>query len=166
MKQVLLAINGQTPSKRAFWYAVELSKRIRAELSILRFIEKGILIKHLKATRKKAAHISRFLEDTFADAALAEEGITLDAEKVLADVSDPLKDLLAEGKADVALKLTVSGGDPEDGLDRFVESHHDVVLTILDSSKTAEPPEKNKARMEKLKHRLGVPLVVIKSDAT
>ncbi len=165
MKQILLAINGETPSKNAFQYAVELSKRIRAELNILRFVEKGKLADHLLTTRKKAAHLGRFLEDSFVDVAFAEERVGLDAEKVLADVSDPLKDLLADDKDGVPLKLTLSGGDPEDDIGRFVESHQDVILTILDSSRGAAPLKKKKDRIEKLKKILGVPLVVVKPHA-
>lgn len=166
MKQVLLAINGETPSRKAFQYAVDLSRRLRAELSILRFIDKDRLVAYFKKTRKKAFRLGRFLENSFAGIAFAEEGLPMDTGQVLAGVSDPLNDFLKNNSDDIPLKITVSHGDPEKDLGCFVDSHHDVVLTILDSPKReTESLKKKEARIKELKKKLGIPVVVINASS-
>ncbi len=162
MKQVLLATNGEAPSQKAFFYAVELSQRVRARLSILCFIEKERLEAHLVKTRKKAAGMSRFLEDSFADAGLAQGGLFLDADQVRCGACSPLKEMLKGHITGVDLEVTVSGGDPETDIEPFVESHRNVILTILDSSKKEDSPGKKKALINLLKKKLGVPVVVVK----
>lgn len=151
MKQVLLAINTLTPSKQAFRYAVDLSRRIRAELSILRILDKERLAEHFSVSREKAASLGRSLEDAFAQVAFAEEGL---------GGPDPLRTMLSGSSFDTA----AAGGnkDPDADLKQFVDIHHDVVLTILDSAAGQESPNEKKARINKLKKKLGVPLVVIR----
>ncbi|HCY84390.1 MAG TPA: hypothetical protein DHV36_04575 [Desulfobacteraceae bacterium] len=163
MKQILLAINTRAPSEQAFRYAVDLSRRIRAGLSILRFMDKGTLWEHFSVSREKAAGLGRFLEDAFAQVAFAEEGVRPEVSRD----ADPLRRILSGDTPAPAPDISEGHGDPDADLRQFVDDHHDVVVTILDEGVLEETadggsPGRNRARIEKLKKKLGVPLVVVK----
>lgn len=178
MKQILLAISRETPSRKAFSYALDLSRKIRAELGILRFMEKRGLAEHFPVSREKAARLGRFLEDSFADVALAEEGMEtvrsrtakISGQKPSISTSpgegrsqtDPLRKLLTADDPEIRPECAAAETDTDTDLTRFVDTHRDVVLTILDSPDEGRSPAQAKARIKKLKRTLGVPLVVIK----
>lgn len=124
MREVLLAINGETPTRAAFQYATDLCQQVRAELRILQFT--------------KDSHGSR-------------------------NVPSPLKKLLADQSGNIPFKLAMSADSPENALSAYVDTHHDIILTVFDSARdncTSPPPKP--IRMERLKKSLGVPLVVVK----
>ncbi|MBW2197633.1 MAG: universal stress protein, partial [Deltaproteobacteria bacterium] len=52
MEKVLLAIDGMTPDRKAFRYAIALCKRIRAELSIFQIIRPQYYREYKKKIRK------------------------------------------------------------------------------------------------------------------
>ena len=52
MKKILLAVDGISPDPKAFRYAVELCKRIKAELNVFQIIDPGKYSEYLKKMRK------------------------------------------------------------------------------------------------------------------
>ena len=124
MRQVLLAIDGEKPTRAVFQYATDLCQQVRAELRIL-----------------------QFTEDTQSPSR----------------VPAPLKKLLADQSGKIPFKLALSADTPEKGLSAYVDTHHDVILTVFDSARdSGAGPSKKPLRLDRLKKTLGVPLVVVK----
>lgn len=128
MKQVLLAIDGEVPSRPVFKYAADLCRQIRAELCVLQF-----------APGEK------------------ETG------PLIPSATSSLKKMLETPECKVPVSVDSSPGSLENDLSRYVESHHDIVLTVYDPSQDSpgSRPGLSK-RLNRLKDKLGVPLVVIK----
>jgi hypothetical protein len=164
MKQVLLAINGNIPTNTVFNYAVGLCTGIRAELGILQFVKNKKWAACLLSTPKKVRHLGKILEDSFAGAAFAEEGMFCAADEILSGVSKPLKQLLDKNKMSVPYRVVLSNGNPETDLSQYIENHHEIILAIFDPSKDAgknfgaQLPE-----IEQIRKRFRVPLVFVKS---
>ena len=100
MKQVLLAINGDIPTNLVFQYSVGLCKRMKAELNILQFMQNRKLTHCIFSTKKRVGRLGKFLEDSFAGVAFAEQDVFYMADEFLSGVSDPLKDLINFNKTD------------------------------------------------------------------
>ena len=163
MKQVLLAINGDIPTNSAFLYSVDLCKRISAELNILQFIKDRKLTQRLTTTKKRVGRLGRFLEDSFAGVAFAEEGAFYLADEFLSGVSDPLKQLIKVNESGVSFKVALSHGNPETDLLNYIDNHQEIVLTVFDpSTNMRNHPRQYLAIMEQIKKKLCVPLVVVK----
>ena len=64
MEKVLLAIDGITPDEKAFYYAVELCSRIKAELNVLQIIRSQNANNLLDKAITKAKHAKLFFEGT------------------------------------------------------------------------------------------------------
>ena len=184
MKTVLLAINGEHPSHAAFDYAVGLCRRMRAELNILQFIKTRKIARCLSSTRKKVSHLNRMLENSFAGAAFAEEGMPDVTAQFMHGMSKPLKNLLEENPTDVHCNVELSSGDPEIELSEFIEERHDIVLTIFDPAQDGKidsnstdlkntdlkktGPKKRAAKssrslVKSLKKKIHIPLVVVEA---
>lgn len=157
MRQVLLAIDGETPTRAVFQYATELCQQVRAELRILQFIEDS---QRLLLTPKRLK--SRGSRQGKAFTAAAGEG-SRKADELLCEVSGPLKKLLADQPGKVPFKLALSAETPERGLSDYVDTHHDIILTVFDQARDRETDKKKKTlKLDRLKKTLGVPLVVVK----
>jgi len=164
MKQVLLAINGDIPTNSVFQYSVGLCKRMKAELNILQFIQNRKLNHCISATKKKVGRLGKFLEDSFAEVAFAEQDVFYRADEFLSGVSDPLKDLVNFNKTEVPFKVTLTSGDPGTELSSYIDNHQEIVLTIFDPSKDVQnQPKQCLATVEQIRNKLYVPLVVVKS---
>ncbi|MDH3567158.1 MAG: universal stress protein, partial [Desulfobacteraceae bacterium] len=74
MEKVLLAIDGMTPDRKAFRYAVALCKRIRAELSIFQIIRPQYYREYKKKILKKGLFARTFVEGSMVAATFAEAG--------------------------------------------------------------------------------------------
>lgn len=165
MKQILLTIDGNIPTRSVFESAVALCKRISAELRILQFINNRKLDVFLQKTKHNVFRVGRYLEKSFAAAAYAEAGEQVMAEEMLSEVCGPLKQLLPESeKAGVPFQVSVSSGNPEKDLPAYVDSHQDIIMAIYDSSsKEDKSPDSSPASLvERLKSKLAVPLVIIR----
>ena len=164
MKQVLLAINGDIPTNSIFQYSVGLCKRMSAELNILQFIQNRKLTHCISSTKKRVGRLSKVLEDYFAGAAFAEQGVFYMADEFLSGVSDPLKELIKFNKTGMQFKVTLSGGDPETELSNYIDNHQEIVLTIFDPSQgMRNQPKQYLATVEQIRKKLYIPLVVVKS---
>jgi len=130
MKQILLAIDGEVPSRPVFQYATDLCRQIRAKLCILQFAPEN---------RDKAELLA---------------------------ASGPLKKMLEAPGCPVPVSVSSSAGSLEKDLSAYVDTHHDVVLTVYDPGLDRRQRSAGKGRrIDGLKKSLGVPLVVMKRQA-
>jgi nucleotide-binding universal stress UspA family protein len=165
MEKVLLAIDGITPDKKTFRYAVELCKRIKAELKVFQIIRPQNYSKYLKEIRQKTDHARIFIQGSMAAAAFAEAGEHESAKEIMAQASEQIKRLLRESqKQGVHCHFSMKQGCPEKEIVDYVNLHRDIVLTIYNSS--AENMDKTGILSKKknvitsIKEKLAVPLVV------
>ncbi len=130
MKQILLAIDGEVPSRPVFQYATDLCRQIRAKLCILQFASEN-----------------------------------RDKTELLA-ASAPLKKLLETPGCPVPVSVSSSAGSLEKDLSAYVNTHHDVILTVYDPSQDRrQKTAGSNRRIDGLKKSLGVPLVVMKRQS-
>jgi len=165
MKKVLLAIDGITPDSKTFRYAVELCKRIKAELKVFQIIRPQNYSKYLKEMRQKTGYARMYIQGSMVAAAFAEAGEHESAKEIMAQASEQIKRLLSESqKQGVHCHFSMKRGSPEKEIVDYVNLHRDVVLTIYNSS--AEDVErmsilsKKKKAITSIKEKLAVPLVV------
>lgn len=162
MEKVLLAINGVTPSKKVFSFAVQLCQRIRAELNVLQVVRPRNYGKYLKNVRKKANHAKKYIESSLVSAAFAEAGEHETARDMLSEASENINRLLPESeKAGIRCHLTMKLGNPDNEIISYVNEHRDVVLTIYDAPGETDAEKKDKTVAGEIKENLPVPLVTI-----
>jgi nucleotide-binding universal stress UspA family protein len=168
MEKVLLAIDGITPDRKTFRYAVELCKRIKAELKVFQIIRPKNYRKYLKEMRKKADHARIFIEGSMVAAAFAEAGEHGTAKEIMAEASKQINHLMLESEQKgVRCHFSMTSGTPEKEIINYVNYHRDVVLTIYDASiqdiGQASRISKKKRAPAEIKKHLSVPLVVVQS---
>lgn len=154
MKQILLAIDGNVPSRPIFQYAADLCKHISARLCILQFIKnrKGRLVATDYANNLDHMDVGiKNGEMECRDISGREAGRS-------GEISGPLKKMLKNPNCPVPYSVALSAGSPESVLSGYIDSHHDIVLAVFDPSHDHLPAS---ARIKELKERLGVPLVVV-----
>ena len=166
MKKVLLSIDGMTPDKKAFHYAVALCKRIKAELNIFQIIRPRYYRNYIKKIRKNALFAKKVMESAMVAATFAEAGEHETALDMMAEASKHIDHLLQESeKAGVHCRFAIKSGDPEKEIVEYVNDHRDVILTIYDAfdvNGTVDISEK-KSTLAKIKRNLSVPLVTVHS---
>ena len=165
MKKVLLAIDGITPDSKIFHYAVELCKRMKAELKVFQIIRPQDYSKYLKEMRQKTDSVRMYFQGSMVAAAFAEAGEYESAKEIMAETSEQIRRLLSESqKQGVQCHFSMKRGNPETEIVDYVNYHRDVVLTIYNSS--AENVDKTGILSKKknvitsIKEKLAVPLVV------
>jgi hypothetical protein len=165
MEKVLLAIDGITPDRKTFCYAVELCKRIKAELKVFQIIRPQNYSKYLKEMRQKTDYARIFIQGSMAAAAFAEAGEHESAKEIMAEASEQIRRLMWESqKQGVQCHFSMKRGNPETEIVDYVNYHRDVVLTIYNSS--AENVDKTGILSKKknvvtsIKEKIAVPLVV------
>ncbi|WP_020589944.1 hypothetical protein [Desulfobacter curvatus] len=151
MKQILLAIDGNVPSRPIFKYAADLCKHISARLCILQFIKK-------RKGKSFNTDYSSNIDGTIGNIEMEGSDLPYQGDKRLVGVSGPLKKMLKNPNCPVPYSVALSAGSPEHVLSGYVDSHHDIVLAVFDPSRDHVPAF---ARIKELKERLGVPLVVV-----
>jgi len=168
MEKVLLAIDGMTPDRKAFRYAVSLCKRIRAELSIFQIIRPQYYREYKKKIRKKGLFARKFVEGSMVAATFAEAGEHETALDIMAEVSKEIRRLLQESKeAGVHCHFSITSGNPEKEIVNYVNDHRNVVLTIYDVSdhdvNEANNISRKKNALAKITKGLSVPLVMVQN---
>lgn len=165
MKKVLLAIDGITPDSKIFHYAVELCRRMKAELKVFQIIRPQNYSKYLKEMQQKTNYARMFIQGSMVAAAFAEAGEHESAKEIMAEASEQIRRLLSESqKQGVRCHFSMKRGSPEKEIVDYVNLHRDVVLTIYNSS--AENVDKTDMLSQKknvitsIKEKLAVPLVV------
>jgi nucleotide-binding universal stress UspA family protein len=166
MKKVLLSIDGMTPDRKAFHYAVALCKRIKAELNIFQIIRPRYYRNYMNKIRKNALLAKKVMESAMVAATFAEAGEHETALDMMAEASKQIEHLLQESeKAGVHCRFSIKSGDPEKEIIEYVNDHRDVILTIYDAfdvNGTIDVSEK-KNTLAKIKRKLSVPLVTVHS---
>jgi nucleotide-binding universal stress UspA family protein len=165
MKKVLLAIDGITPDSKTFLYAVELCKRIKAELKVFQIIRPQNYSKYLKEIRRKTNYTRMYIQGSMAAAAFAEAGEHESAKEIMAQASEQIKRLLSESqKQGVHCHFSMKRGNPEKEIVDYVNLHRDVVLTVYNSSAEdvgkTDILSKKKNAITSIKEKLAVPLVI------
>lgn len=167
MKQVLLAIDGITPDRKAFRYAVSLCKRIKAELSIFQVIRPRYYRAHAKSLRKKASLARKFMQGSMVAATFAEADEHETALNIMDGASKEIKRLLEEsGESGVHSYFSLESENPEKEIVNYVNNHRDVVLTIYDAPDGDVNPDnrsKKKHALNRIRKDLSVPLVTVHS---
>jgi len=166
MEKVLLAIDGMTPDRKAFRYAIALCKRIRAELNIFQIIRPRHYREHAKKVRKTASLARRFMEGSMVAATFAEAGEHETALDIMAEASKEIRSLLQESEeAGVRCHFSITSGNPEKEIVSYVNDHRNVVLTIYDVSDQDANEAANNSKKEKsltkIRKSLSVPLVTV-----
>ena len=168
MQKVLLAINGISPNQKAFSYAVQLCKRIKAELNILNIISLEYCSRCLNRVRRSARNANRVFEGYMVAAAFAEAGEHEIANEMREQALKNINELLTgPERAGVPCHLTMRSGNPDEEVVKYVKDHRDVVLTIYDTpKKESSGKTKGGAKRRALKGiraKLATPLVVMRS---
>lgn len=168
MEKVLLAIDGMTPDRKAFRYAIALCKRIRAELSIFQIIRPQYYREYKKKIRKKGLFVRKFVEGSMVAATFAEAGEHETALDIMAEVSKEIRRLLQESEeAGVHCHFSITSGNPEKEIIDYVNDHRNVVLTIYDVSdhdvNEANNISRKKNALAKITKGLSVPLVMVQN---
>jgi nucleotide-binding universal stress UspA family protein len=166
MEKVLLAIDGMTPDRKTFRYAVALCKRIRAELSIFQIIRPQYYREYKKKIRKKGLLARKFVEGSMVAATFAEAGEHETALDIMAEASKEIKSLLKESEeAGVHYHFSMKSGNPEKEIVSYVNDHRNVVLTIYDVSDQGADQNANNSKkknaLAKITKGLSVPLVTV-----
>ncbi len=168
MEKVLLAIDGMTPDRKAFRYAIALCKRIRAELSIFQIIRPQYYREYKKKIRKKGLFVRKFVEGSMVAATFAEAGEHETALDIMAEVSKEIRRLLQESEeAGVHCHFSITSGNPEKEIIDYVNDHRNVVLTIYDVSDhdvdEVANISKKKSTLARIRKDLSVPLVMVQN---
>ncbi len=160
MEKVLLAINGETPDRKVFRYAVQLCQRIRAELNVLQIINPRAYKEYISKVCTGASQVKKCIEDSMIAVTFAEAG-EFETAKNAADRA--LKQLFPESeKEGVKYNLTVKSGNPGKEILDYVNEHRDVVLAIYDNThEEDQTPNKKNAVAAEIKQNLPVPLVMV-----
>jgi nucleotide-binding universal stress UspA family protein len=167
MEKVLLAIDGMTPDRKVFRYAVALCKRIRAELSIFQIIRPQYFREYKKRIRKKGRLVRKFIEGSMVAATFAEAGELETALDIMDEATKEIRRLLQESEdAGVQCHFSIQSGNPEKEIVNYVKDHRNVVLTIYDTTNQGANKNDNNSEMEhvleRIKKSLSVPLVRVR----
>lgn len=169
MEKVLLAINGATPDRKAFNYAIDLCKRIKADLKILQVISPRNLDGCISKFKSTAHNAKRFLEDSMVAATFAEAAEHTTASALLEQAKKNTKTLLHEAaKAPVSYELLVKAGDTAEEIINYVRENNDIVITIYDKPRDGSAKSSKRQRksdLESITKGVPIPVVMIALEA-
>jgi len=168
MEKVLLAIDGISPDRKVFCHAVQLCKRIKAELNVLQVIRPGNYSEYLKKVRGRTNQARRYIEGSLLAATFAEAGEHETGKELLAEALKNINQLLPESeKAGIPYSLTMKAGNPSKEIINYVKEHRNVVLTIYDTpGEEGDKPgvtKKKKTAPREITRALSIPVVIINS---
>jgi nucleotide-binding universal stress UspA family protein len=167
MKKVLLAVDGITPDQKAFRYAIELCKRVKAELNVFQIVDPRNYGEYLKKMRKGAGRAKRYLESSLVAATFAEAGEHESAQEIMSEALKNIRQLLPESeKEGVPCHFTMMSGASDKEIIDYVNAHRDVVLAVYDAPGKGRRQrgllQKETAVFRKIKEELLIPLVVMR----
>jgi nucleotide-binding universal stress UspA family protein len=165
MKKILLAVDGISPDHKSFRYAVELCKRMKAELNVFQIIDPRNYREYLKKMRKGTGYARGYFESSMVAATFAEAGEHGTAAEIMSEALKNIKRLLPESeKEGIPCHLTITLGPTDNKIIDYVNAHRDVVLTIYDSpgkSGRRGVVVKETPVLCNIKKALSIPLVVV-----
>ncbi|MGM0454368.1 MAG: universal stress protein, partial [Thermodesulfobacteriota bacterium] len=142
MQKILLAIDGMFPSKQMVDYAVDLCRRIRAELNILHIIDTGGGTDHLKKFQQQVQQARERFESTMMAASFAETGDHDTAKALMDRASENFSRLLSEEKrAAIDYRVKIKAGGTDRTILDYVSRNRDIVLAIYDVSAGCQTDE-------------------------
>jgi len=160
MEKILLAIDGISPSRKVFRYAVHLCQRLKAELRVLQVIKPRHCAETFIKLREGAHQAKWLMEGSMIAATFAEAGEFEAAKDVLAEARKRVNQLLPESeRAGVSYHVMTKSGYPSREIIRYVSQHRDVILAIYDSCQK-NVSVRHGAVPEKVRQHLSIPLVV------
>lgn len=168
MEKVLLAIDGTTPDRKAFKYAVDLCMRIKADLKVLQVVSpqgSGGYIAKIKTTAHNA---KRFMESSMLAATFAEAGEHETARSLLDLAAENTNLLLPESaKAGVACDLLVRSGDTTEEIVNFVRQNSDIVIAVYDAPRGDDPQStaRFKSDLKSIAKGVSIPVVMVLAEA-
>ena len=172
MQKILLAIDGMFPNKQMVDYAVDLCRRIRAELSILHIIDTAGCGDHLKKFQQQVQQARDRFENSMMAATFAETGDQDTAKALMDRASTNFSRLISkEERETVDYRVTIKAGGTDRTIVNHVRRNRDIVLAIYDGSGRSETEEEARGGTEtccsqsqqiadRLQKQLSVPLVV------
>jgi nucleotide-binding universal stress UspA family protein len=169
MEKVLLAIDGITPDKKAFNYAVELCSRIKAELNVLHIIRSHEASNLLERAINKAKYAKLFFEGAMVAATFAEADEHETANDLMNQALKNINKLLSESEeSGISCHLTMKSGNPNEEIVRFVNEHKDVVIAVYDPAgkKEQNTSDRNRKKMiRSITDALPIPLVMVQNNS-
>ena len=168
MKKVLLAIDGIVPDQKVFQYAIQLCKRIKAELNVFQIINPQNFSEYLKKVRKSAGTARSYFASVMMAATFAEAGEHETAKEIMAAALKNYNRLLPESeKEGVPCHFSMKSGSPDKEIIDYVNANRDIVVAIYDAARHENEgtkiTQKKKTTPGRIRHKLAVPLVVINS---
>jgi len=168
MKKVLLAIDGISPDRKVFQYAIQFCKRIKAELNVFQIINPRNYSEYLKKVRKSAGSARSYFASGMLAVTFAESGEHETAQEIMTAAQKSYNRLLTESeKEGVQCHFSMKSGAPDKEIVDYVNTNRDVVVAIYDAAmhENEEPKiaQKKKTTPGRIRNRLAVPLVVINS---
>ncbi len=166
MQKVLLAVEGIRPDGKAFNYALELCKRMRAELNVLEVINPRKYLGYLKKLGDGAQRMRQYFEDSMVAATFAEAGEHEMAEQLREQAMENFRKLLPQSeKVGVPCHLTMKSGRTDREIIDYVNAHRDIVVTIYDGEEGRWGFGGNRRKRRRvppaIRKNISTPLVVI-----
>lgn len=166
MQKILLAIDGVRPNRKAFSYAVQLCKRLGAELIVLQVIDPGGEERPEGLIKKKARRARKFLESSLTAATFAEAGEHETARDMMIEARKQINDLLPEtAKAGIQCRFTMKEGPPDREIFQYTRRHRDIILAVYDSTASDSQDERKASRARNvagfIRQHLAVPVVTL-----
>lgn len=174
MNSVLITIDGFTPNQGLFSYAVDLCRRMGAELSVLQVIRPGDGARYVEKLGKKAVRAGSFFENAMMAVTFAEANEHEMASEIIEKAQKMLEPLLSEpaGKG-IRVSTITRMGNPEREIIDYVDRHREVVVAVCDCrARDAENEDDPQGAGEncliapliaRIRQKLPVPLVVWRS---
>lgn len=168
MKKVLLAIDGITPDQKVFHFALQLCKRIKAELNVFQIINPRNYSEYLKMVRKGTDNARSYFASSMVAATFAEAGEPETAREIMSAAQKSYNRLLPQSeKEGVQCHFSMKSGAPDKEIIDYVNAHRDIVVAIYDAAghENEKPKitQKKKTTPRRIRNKLAVPLVVINS---
>lgn len=124
MKKILLVIDGVTPDKRTFRYAVQLCKEINAELNVLQIIRQKKPVSCRLCVCQKTGP---------ADVQAGNGGYETSGIES-SSASERIRRFLPESEYEgVRCRVIVKSGNPDQEIVNYIDTHWDVVIAVYDS---------------------------------
>ena len=169
MKKVLLVIDGMTPRQDIFDYALQFCQRMKARLSILQIVD--IHREGMDKVRKGASRARDYFEKVMMAQTFAEANAPDIAEEILSRARANTAKLIPKiAKAGVPNEYEILSGDLRRKTIDYVNSHRDIVVTILDTRNETVACTEDGGKCEPvsaaINRHISVPLVVARAMKT
>lgn len=164
MKTVLLAIAGETPSRQALEYAIELCEKMKARLSILQVISVGKRKLSKSALGVKVEKIRKMFENSMIEITFAESGETIETPNPSIDIHKEGYLQSHIGTPPVILEdLKVVPGKISREISGYIREHREIVLAVYDDAAESINPKKKirKGVPNRIIENIKVPMVTI-----